>query len=161
MYIYTVKYRSRNLSNTHEPGDKGERSIGVKGQHRSTQLQFTTLLRSMQQELRPSPLTSFLHSTTCQPRDIDVATTRLSTVASSRRAASDLKALTSASCWLGRSCTGIIFRSAADKEGRQWGKNMLKGYFTPRSKVFQYEMIEVWLESLFHSICCIPAANIH
>lgn len=31
MYIYTVKY-SRNMSNTHEPGDKGERSIGVKGQ---------------------------------------------------------------------------------------------------------------------------------
>lgn len=32
MYIYTVKYSSRNMSNTHEPGDKGERSIGVKGQ---------------------------------------------------------------------------------------------------------------------------------
>lgn len=29
MYIYTVKY-SRNMSNTREPGDKGERSIGVK-----------------------------------------------------------------------------------------------------------------------------------
>ncbi len=32
MYIYTVKYSSRNMSNTQEPGDKGERSIGVKGQ---------------------------------------------------------------------------------------------------------------------------------
>ena len=56
MYIYTVKYSSRNMSNTHEPGDKGERG-SIK--HRSTQLQFTTLLRSMQQELRPTTLTCF------------------------------------------------------------------------------------------------------
>lgn len=32
MYIYTVKYSSRNMSNTHKLGEKDERSIRVKGQ---------------------------------------------------------------------------------------------------------------------------------
>lgn len=62
MYIYTVKCSSRNMSNTHERGAKGEKSIGGERsiEHRSTQLQFTTLLRSMQQEIKPSTLTCFV-----------------------------------------------------------------------------------------------------
>lgn len=43
MYIYTVKYRSRNMSNTHEPGDKGERSIGVKGQENTDLHSYNSL----------------------------------------------------------------------------------------------------------------------
>lgn len=64
MYIYTVKYISRNMSNTHEPGDEGERSR----EHRSTQLRYTIELRSIQQEQRPTTLTCFLHPITWKPK---------------------------------------------------------------------------------------------
>lgn len=53
---------------------------------------------------------------------------------SSRQAAADLKALQSASGWSHRNSPVIIFRSAADKEGRNWEKDILKGYFTPEIK---------------------------
>lgn len=75
MYIYTVRYRSRNMSNTRGQGDRGEKSSGGTGragrrgersrEHGSTRLQFTTLLRSMQQEVRSSTLTQARHLATC------------------------------------------------------------------------------------------------
>lgn len=74
MYIYTVRYRSRNMSNTRGQGDRGEKSSGGTGragrqgersrEHGSTRLQFTTLLRSMQQEVRSRTLTQARHSAT-------------------------------------------------------------------------------------------------
>lgn len=73
----------------------GERST----EHRSTQLHFTTLLRSMQQELQPSiltwiyPLNNLLAMTLLlMARDSNVATTRLS-ITSSKWPAAYLKNL--------------------------------------------------------------------